>query len=188
NRKARRRGLVPAPVPRVTTRSSARRGRSRTPPQRTPRRAVRASPPDARARRRMDEHTRQPIGRRTRRPVATVETPSSCRWRFEARFSPFATGGKPLERAWKTCRSATIVALACAPACILLDRRAASRRIMQPRFERRAQGEDAMHVVVWLAAAGIIGGLLVLVAAARRNRSGDLGSVSGSWIAHHREN
>ena len=45
-----------------------------------------------------------------------------------------------------------------------------------------------MHVVVWLAAAGLIGGLLVLVAAARRNRSGDLGSVSGSWIAHHREN
>ncbi len=45
-----------------------------------------------------------------------------------------------------------------------------------------------MHVVVWLAAAAIVGGLIVLVAAARRSRGGDLGSVSGSWIAHHREN
>jgi hypothetical protein len=44
-----------------------------------------------------------------------------------------------------------------------------------------------MYVVVWLAGAGIIGGLIVLVAATRRHRDGDLGSVSGSWIAHHRE-
>jgi hypothetical protein len=45
-----------------------------------------------------------------------------------------------------------------------------------------------MHFLVWLAVAGIIGGLVVAIAATRRNRSGDLGSVSGSWIAHHREN
>jgi len=45
-----------------------------------------------------------------------------------------------------------------------------------------------MYVVVALAAAGIIGGVLVLVMTARRNRDGDLGTVSGSWIAQHREN
>jgi hypothetical protein len=45
-----------------------------------------------------------------------------------------------------------------------------------------------MHVVVWLAAAAIVIGAIVLIAATRRSRDGDLGSVSGSWIAHHREN
>jgi hypothetical protein len=45
-----------------------------------------------------------------------------------------------------------------------------------------------MHVVVWLAGAAIIIGAIVLFVAARRSRDGDLGSVSGSWIAHHREN
>jgi hypothetical protein len=49
-------------------------------------------------------------------------------------------------------------------------------------------GQNAMHVVVWLAGAAIIIGAIVLFVAARRSRDGDLGSVSGSWIAHHREN
>jgi hypothetical protein len=44
-----------------------------------------------------------------------------------------------------------------------------------------------MHVVVWLVVAGIVGGLIVAIAASRRGRSGDLGTVSGAWIAQHRE-
>lgn len=45
-----------------------------------------------------------------------------------------------------------------------------------------------MSVVIWLTIAGIVGVLAIVVASLRRGRDGDLGSVSGSWIAQHREN
>jgi hypothetical protein len=45
-----------------------------------------------------------------------------------------------------------------------------------------------MHVVVWLTVAAVVGVLAIVVLAVRRGRDGDLGSVSGSWIAQHREN
>ncbi len=44
-----------------------------------------------------------------------------------------------------------------------------------------------MHLVVWLTLAGIVGVVGIVVLAMRRGRDGDLGSVSGSWIAQHRE-
>ncbi len=45
-----------------------------------------------------------------------------------------------------------------------------------------------MHVVVWLTIAGVIGVGAIVFLALRGGRDGDLGSVSGSWIAQHREN
>jgi hypothetical protein len=44
-----------------------------------------------------------------------------------------------------------------------------------------------MHVVVWLTIGGIAALVAFIVFAVRRGRDGDLGSVSGSWIAQHRE-
>jgi hypothetical protein len=45
-----------------------------------------------------------------------------------------------------------------------------------------------MHLVVWLTIAGLVGIVAIVMVATRRERGRDLGSVSGSWIAQHREN
>jgi hypothetical protein len=49
-------------------------------------------------------------------------------------------------------------------------------------------GEAAMYLVAWLTIAAVAAGLAVIILALRRGRDGDLGSVSGAWIAQHREN
>jgi hypothetical protein len=43
-----------------------------------------------------------------------------------------------------------------------------------------------MHLVLWVAAAALVVGVVAVIVSARRDRVVDLGSVSGSWIAHHR--
>ena len=49
--------------------------------------------------------------------------------------------------------------------------------------------EEVMHLVLWIAAAVfVVVGVVALIVSARRDRVVDLGSVSGSWIAHHRGN
>lgn len=45
-----------------------------------------------------------------------------------------------------------------------------------------------MYLVAWLTIAAVAAGLAVIILALRRGRDGDLGSVSGAWIAQHREN
>ena len=46
-----------------------------------------------------------------------------------------------------------------------------------------------MHLVLWIAAAVfVVVGVVALIVSARRDRVVDLGSVSGTWIAHHRGN
>jgi hypothetical protein len=44
-----------------------------------------------------------------------------------------------------------------------------------------------MHVVVWLTIAAVVGIVAIAAVVVRRGRDGDLGSVSGSWIANHRD-
>lgn len=44
-----------------------------------------------------------------------------------------------------------------------------------------------MYVVVWLTIAAVVGVVAIVALSMRRGRDGDLGSVSGSWIAQHRE-
>jgi hypothetical protein len=44
-----------------------------------------------------------------------------------------------------------------------------------------------MYLAVWLAAGVLVVGVAFILVAVRRGRDGDLGSVSGSWIAQHRD-